>query len=259
MANVIDIHCHILPSVDDGASSLMESLMMAREAEKQGIKRIIATPHHHNGEFMNPGEHIPGIVHYLNGKLREEKIQVEILPGQETKIYGELVADLKSGNVITLNGSNYVLIGLPRTHVPHYTTQLFFDLQIDGYTPIIAQPELNQEILENPDKLYRLVKNGALTQMKAGSIIGQANRKIQEFTHQLLQSNLTHFIASDAHDGKGRSHSMHKAYQEIVKVHGESTAEQLQENSESLVMDQSIHKNMPERIRKKKIWGIFGR
>ena len=246
---MIDIHCHILPSVDDGASSLVESIMMAREAEKQGIQKIIATPHHQDGTYTNTGDHILGIVDYLNGKLQVEQIPVEILPGQETRIHGDILDDLKTGVVIPLNRtSNYVLIELPESHVPHYVTQLFFDMLMAGYTPIISNPEQNEEFQANPDKLYRIVKNGALTQIKASSVIGRAGKKIQTFSHQILRSDLTHFVASDAHHHKKDDFFMKKAFHDIDKHHGTTYSYQLKENSYSLVTGQQIHRHIPSRI-----------
>lgn len=257
---MIDIHCHILPGVDDGAGSMTESIEMAREATKQGIKKIIAAPHHNNGTFMNKGENIIGAVAYLNGKLKQEQIPVEVLAGQETRVYGELVADLENGTVIQLNQtSGYVFIELPTNHVPQYTTQLLFDMQIKGYIPIIVHPERNHELLENPDKLYRMVKNGALTQITAGSIVGRGGKKVQRFAYQLLACNLTHFVASDAHNLKKRGFYMKDAFRDITKRYGKALAYQLMENSELLVIGQTTHRDAPERVTMSKKWGLFNK
>ena len=257
---MIDIHCHILPGVDDGASSLTESLAMARAAEKEGIQKIIATPHHQNGAFMNNGADIIGVVDYLNGKIQEEQIAVQILPGQETRIYGDMLADLKNGDVLPLNEtSGYVFVELPASHVPEYSTQLLFDMQIAGYKPIIVHPERNLELMDNPDKLYRIVKNGALTQITAASVIGKSGKKIEKFTRQLLEANLTHFIASDAHHSKKRSFHMRAAYQDIKKEHGNDLVYQLMENSEALVNGFAVQMDAPERVSTRKMWGLFSR
>ncbi|UJL45825.1 tyrosine protein phosphatase [Virgibacillus sp. NKC19-16] len=255
---MIDIHCHILPGVDDGAVSLPESLAMAREAANEGIQKIIATPHHQNGSYMNPGANIIGATDYLNGKLQKEQIPVQILPGQETRIYGDIIEDIKRGDILPLNGdSGYVLVELPSNHVPGYTTQLLFDMQIAGYKPIIAHPEKNHEILENPDKLYRIVKNGALTQISASSLIGKAGRKIQRFSHQLLETNQVHFMGSDAHNNKRRGFYLRQAYSEVRKSHGNTLEYQLMENSEALLIGNKIQMDAPERISLKKKWGLF--
>lgn len=257
---MIDIHCHILPSIDDGATSLTESIMIAREAEKQGIRKIIATPHHQNGQFINTGEQIVGIVDYLNGKLQIEQVQVEILPGQQTGIYGDILEDIKKKEVIPLGGKGgFILVDFPGNHVPYYTTQLFFDMQIAGYTPILAQPERNRELFENPDKLYRLVKNGVLTQVQASSVVGRNGKRIQSFVQQMIRSNLVHFIASDVHRGKKRNFFMREAFQEIKKKNGSVYSQQLIENSEAIVSSQPIHKYIPERMAGKNILGMYRR
>ncbi|MFD2044550.1 tyrosine-protein phosphatase [Ornithinibacillus salinisoli] len=257
---MIDIHCHILPGVDDGARTMTESMVMAREAEKQGIQKIIATPHHQNGAFTNSASDIKPMVKLLNVKLLEANIPVEILPGQETRIYGEMVTDLKTGDLLPLNEtSQYVFVELPDTHVPQYTTQLLFDMQIAGYIPIITHPERNQELIDNPDKLYRLVKNGAVTSITASSVIGKAGKKIQKFTQQLIASNLTHFVGSDAHNLKRRGFYMREAFQEIGRTFGTTISYQLMENSEALVGGLALYKNEPERVVTQKLWKVFSK
>lgn len=256
---MIDTHCHILPGVDDGAKSLAESMAMAKEAAKQGITKIVATPHHNNGLYENNGYDIITAVNQLNKQLKDENIPIEVLSGQEPRINGDLLGDLGIGQVLPLNRTtNYVLIEFPTSHVPGYTTQLLFDMQIMGYKPIIVHPERNQELMENPDKLYRLVKNGALTQIIAGNLIGKAGKKIERFANQLIEANLTHLIASDAHGVKKRGFYMREALNYLRKHYGETTAYQLTENSELLLLGQTINREPPERIKHKKKWQIFG-
>ncbi|GGJ95001.1 tyrosine protein phosphatase [Lentibacillus kapialis] len=250
---MIDIHCHILPSVDDGSKTLAESMAMAKEASKQGITKIVATPHHNNGYYENDGPDIMEAVHQLNAQLKSEKIPVDVLPGQEPRINGDMLRDLESGHVMALNQtSGYVLIECPTSHIPQYTTQLLFDMQIAGYKPIIAHPEHNEELRVNPDKLYRLVKNGALTQITAGNLIGKAGKKIQRFANQIIAANLTHFMASDAHNVKKRGFYMQEAMNYLKKHYGNSTAYYFTENSERLLLGQTINRDAPERIHVKK-------
>lgn len=257
---MIDIHCHILPGVDDGARTLTESVMMAKEAVSQGITKIVATPHHNNGSFQNLGPDIIGAVDYLNGQMQQENIPVEILAGQETRVYGDMLEDLENGQVIPLNKtSNYVFVELPPHQVPKYTTQLLFDMQIAGYKPVIVHPERNHELIDNPDKLYRIVKNGALTQITAASMLGHIGKKSQRFANQIVEANLTHFMASDAHNFKKRGFYMREAIRYLKKNYGNQTAFQFMENSELMVLGQTINKEPPERIKPKKKWGIFER
>src|SRR5690625_2334751 len=253
---MIDIHCHILPETDDGAASLTESLAMAETAANQGIRQIIATPHE-NGQVTNEAEAIQTAVQDLNERLKQENIPVDVLPGQEIMMYEGMVQDLIDGTLLPLNKtSGYVLLALPDDHIPSYTTDLLFDLQIAGYKPIIAQPELNTELLDQPDTLYRMVKNGALTQVAAASVAGKAGRGTRRFAYQLIEANLTHFIASNAHNKK-KGFYMDLAYDRVKKTHGNVMVYQLMENSEALAVGKAIYAEAPKRIKTNRLWDAF--
>jgi protein-tyrosine phosphatase len=255
---MIDIHCHILPGVDDGPNDTKGSIEMARAAVAEGISTIIATPHF-NGKYENTKEIILEKVKQLNEVLIEEKIPLIILPGQEPRIYGEILEDYENGKILTLNDSGkYLFIELPSNHVPRYTERLLYDIQMKEITPIIVHPERNQEIIENPDKLYQLVEKGALTQVTASSITGDFGKKIKKFSMQLIESNLTHFIASDAHNVESRKFRMNQAFGDVDKQFGRQAVYMFQENAELLVNGDTVYKNAPEKVKKRKLLGIFG-
>lgn len=254
---LIDIHCHILPSVDDGAENISESVQMAKEAIRQGINTIIATPHHKNGSYVNNKATIIEEVNKLNIVLKEEAIPLTILPGQETRIYGEMVEDIDLAHIMTLNDTQYLFVELPSSHVPQYTEQILFNIQLKGMTPVIVHPERNRQIMESPDTLYELVSKGALTQVTASSIAGYFGKKIAKFSCQLLEANLTHFIASDAHNTSGRSFKMREAIDVIYSKYGIDMVDYLLENANLLIQDKNIYREQPEKIKRKKILGIF--
>ncbi|KMY52978.1 tyrosine protein phosphatase [Bacillus sp. FJAT-27231] len=256
---MIDLHCHILPGLDDGPATLEESLTMAEEAEKEGITTIVATPHHKNESFYNVKKAVTASTAVLNKELKSAGINVQILPGQEIRIYGEIIRDLGNEELLTLGGNPlYLLIEFPSNYVPRYTEQLFFDIQMKGIIPIIAHPERNKEFIQYPDKLYRLVKNGAATQITAASYAGRFGKKIQRFTDKLIEANLTHFVSSDAHNVSSRGFHMAKAYERLQKKAGTDFVHYFQENAERIVNGQHIHKEPPERISiKKSFWAYF--
>ena len=186
------------------------------------------------------------------------KIDIEILPGQETRIYGELLEDFEAGEILTpAQTSNYIFIELPSDHVPGYTNQLCYDLQMRGLTPIIAHPEQNLEFREQPNKLYSLVKNGTTTQVTSASITGDLGKKVQRFTFELIEAHLTHFIASNAHNSKRRGFRMAKAFEIVNKKYGQDYRDYFLNNSEFVVQGKDIYKEMPERIRKRKLLGFI--
>lgn len=254
---MIDLHCHILPGIDDGAKDMKESLDMANAAVKQGIHTIIATPHHKNNAYENPKLLILEKVAQLNQAIELANIPLMILPGQEIRIYGELLEDYQNQEVLPLMESKYFLIELPSGHVPRYTERLLYDLQMEGFVPIIAHPERNQEIIENPEFLYQFVKKGALTQITAASVCGAFGKKIKLFSEKLIEANLTHFIASDAHNLTNRSFMLKEAYAVIQSKYGNDTVYLFKENTELLAIGNSIYKEMPQQIKKKKFLGIF--
>jgi protein-tyrosine phosphatase len=253
---MVDIHCHILPEIDDGAKNVEDSLTMAREAEKQGIHTIIATPHLNN-QYNNRKSMIVDKVVELNRVIQEAGIEVTILPGQEPRIYGELLEDLDKDQIQTLNDSQYVFIEFPSNHVPRYTEKLLFDLQLRGLTPIIVHPERNAEIMERPEVLYRLVERGALTQVTASSVCGYFGKKIKSFSEQLIESNLTHFIASDAHNVGNRGFKMEEAFTAIDSQFGIDYIYLFKENAELLIEGKNVSKEMPMEIKKKKRFLFF--
>ncbi|MGM0901308.1 MAG: tyrosine-protein phosphatase [Bacillota bacterium] len=254
---MIDLHCHILPGIDDGAQSDNDSLAMARAAVQQGITTIIATPHHKNGIYENPKHDILLKVAELNKRLQAEKVDLRILPGQEPAITGELAEDFDNGQIMTLNDTNYMFVELPSNHVPRYTEKMLYDLQLKGLIPVIVHPERNSEIHERPELLYKLVEKGALAQLTAGSICGKFGKKIKSFSEQLIEANLVHFIASDAHNVTSRAFHLGQAYDLIEKQYGLDMVYLFSENAELLVEGMNVYKEVPQRVRRKRFLGIF--
>lgn len=255
---MIDIHSHILSGVDDGSKDIDDSLDLARMAVKEGIRQIIATPHHKNGRYENKKQSVLSKVEELNIILEKQNIPLTVLPGQEPRIYGEILDDYEKGEILTLNdGGQYLFIELPSGHVPRYTEKLLFDIQMHGLVPIIVHPERNQELMEQPDLLYQLVKKGALTQITAASVAGFFGKNIKNFSLQLIDANLTHFVSSDAHDTSSRSFKMNEAFDVIEKKYGTDMIYLFQDNAELLIEGKHVYKEIPARVKTKKFLGIF--
>jgi protein-tyrosine phosphatase len=254
---MVDIHCHILPGIDDGAQNIENSLDMAKTAVKEGIKTIIATPHHKNSKYENPKSSIKARVKELNETLEKEDIPLKILPGQEVRIYGEIVSDLDLGEILTLAETQYLFIELPTGHVPRYTETLLYDLQLKGIIPIIVHPERNRELLERPELLYNFVNKGTLTQITASSLCGYFGKNIRNFAFQLIEANLAHFIASDAHNIHNRTFKMAEAMQVMEEKYGYDLIDLYHENTQLLIENKTIYKEVPEPIKKRKFLGLF--
>ncbi|MHA7138184.1 tyrosine-protein phosphatase [Rossellomorea arthrocnemi] len=255
---MIDIHSHILPGIDDGAKTIYNSIDMAKQAVSEGIHTIIATPHHRNGKYDNVKSDILPLVKEVNDRFKEEGINLEVLPGQECRIYGEILEDYQKGDILPLNQvSQYIFIEFPSSSVPRFTERLLYDIQVEGLMPIIVHPERNAELMERPEKLYKLVQGGAATQLTASSLVGYFGKNVQKFSQQMIQANLTHFIASDAHNIHNRTFKMEEAMDYIEKKYGIDMVYYFTENAELLVDGKNIYKEIPELIKKKKFLGIF--
>lgn len=254
---MIDIHSHILPAVDDGSKSTAESLLMLEAAINTGIHTIVATPHY-NYKYTNNKAKILAEVEKLNQKIKTNNLNINILPGQEVRIYGELIEDYESEKLLTIadNGS-YMLVELPFKQVPYFTDNLLYNIELHGIKPIIAHPERNSEFLENPEKLYNLVTKGALTQLTTSSLLGYFGKSIQKFSHQLIKANLVHTIATDAHNVSNRSFNMSEAYEEIMKKHGKDYVTHFKENAQFIIEGKSIDTWQPHSPTKKKFFKLF--
>ncbi|SER69859.1 protein-tyrosine phosphatase [Gracilibacillus ureilyticus] len=255
---MIDLHCHILPGRDDGAKHITESIEMAKSAVSQGIDTIIATPHQLNSKYNNYKIEIIEAVQQLNEILKESDIPLTILPGQETRINGEMITDLINGQLLPLNEtSGYLFVELPFNHVPRYTKQLLFDLQVQGVKPIIVHPERNNELIEHPNILVDLVREGALTQLTEASVTGHFGKKVKKFCMQCIEANLTHFIASDAHNVKTRGFVTKDAHRVLKKEFGTQVTSYFMDNAYAVVHNQLIIGGAPGEIKSKKFMGLF--
>jgi len=249
---LIDIHSHITFGLDDGAQSLEESIDMAKQAVSEGISTIIATPHHRHPSYNNPKLIVNNKISLINEKLQEAQIPLKVMSGQEIRLFGELAIVLESCNeLLTLAESKMILVEFPSYNIPQYTEKLFYDLLVKGFSPIIAHPELNDEIVKNPEKLYQLIKNGAFSQVTAASVAGVYGKKIQHLSLQLIEYQLTHFIGSDAHNLKSRGFKWEKAWSTVDKKLGKDFVDKLNNQAKALISLYEVKKQIPEQIPKK--------
>lgn len=198
---MIDIHCHILPDIDDGPRTMEDSLQMARIAVADGITTIVATPHH-NSPYVDsqPAEVVLQRVQELREELRKNAIPLEVLPGQEIHITETTVEDILQGRSLTLNnGGKYALIEMPSDSVPFYVRQVVEELKGNGITAIIAHPERNRRVQQDPEVLAGLIEVGALGQITAGSLTGGFSDRSKKSAREVLKKGYVHMLASDAH------------------------------------------------------------
>lgn len=243
---MIDIHSHILPSIDDGAYDLDQAIAMARQAVRCGVHTAIATPHHRNGRFINERHYVNDMVSELQAQLDHRDIPLRLIPGQEIRVYSRLCEDLDTGLSAALGASRYVLLEFPSDRIPSGIQDLLLELQLMGKVAIIAHPERNREIVDNPVKLKELVQMGALSQVTAHSLLGDFGKTITTLSLNLCKNGLAHFIASDAHNTTNRSFVLDRAYEVLQDKVGLEVADAFQQHAVCVVQDLAIKSIEPE-------------
>lgn len=254
---MIDLHCHILPGIDDGAKTLEDSLAMAEKAISQGITHILCTPHHMNGKYMNPANEVINGVAALQAELDQRNLPLTLLEGQEVRINGSLMEHIEQQDILFTDLDNtYLLIEFPTLDIPAYTEQLFFELMSKGYTPVIVHPERNAKFREDPNRLIPFLDMGVLTQLTAPSIVGIFGKDIQKTAMSMMEHNLLHMVASDAHGVNTRNFYMKEAYEKIQKEFGTETVIRMQQVTKDLVNGDRPKLPDYQEIRKKR-FGVF--
>ncbi len=225
---MIDIHTHILPSLDDGPKTIEESIGLCKIAANDGIKTIVATPHSKDGVYEAKSDDTLRKVKELNLKLKEIQLDLEILPGAEVHINERLVEYIKNGEVLTINnGRKFLLLELPFFFVPPITDELISNLRSIGIVSIISHAERITKFQKTPKILDQLVKSGTLIQITAQSLTGDFGSRERKCAEWLLKHEMVHFIASDVHSLTGRPPILSKALERAAKIIGEQKARAL--------------------------------
>lgn len=250
---MIDLHCHILPGLDDGAQTLDEALAMARIAVADGITDIVATPHTHNGLYMNKAEDILQAVSHLQEALNREGIPIRIHPGSEVHIQVELLENILSGETLTYgNHRKYVLLELPTLNLPRFMEQLLYELNVAGITPIIAHPERNLLLRENPELLANWVRHDAIAQLTAGSLLGLLGDRAKKAAEFMVKRRLIHMIASDGHNTVRRRPELVEAYRVVEKLMSKEEVQIYRFNTKAILRGENCTVLEPLYNKKKK-------
>jgi protein-tyrosine phosphatase len=204
---MIDLHCHLLPGIDDGPATIERSLELARAAARGGTRTIVATPHV-SARYPNGAETINRLVDRLNGRLAQEGIGIEVRGGAEIALIR--LADIETGELrrLTLGGGPWLLVEPPFAAAAYGLDAILFDLQRQGHRIVLAHPERCAAFHEDPRMLASLVQGGVLTSITAGALVGRFGGRVRRFALELAKDELIHNVASDAHDHTSRPPGM---------------------------------------------------
>jgi protein-tyrosine phosphatase len=220
----VDIHCHLLPGLDDGPSGWDEALAMAEMAVADGVGTIIATPHQLGNFARNSATMIRGATARFQQLLDRRRMPLRVLAGADVRIEPDLVRKIRQHEVLTLaDRRRHVLLELPHdVYVP--LDRLLAELKSAGLIGVLSHPERNRGILGQPGVLQPLVERGCLLQVTAGSLTGSFGTSVQRFSESLIEQGLVHFVSTDAHGTKVRPPMLKAAFDRVVELAGRQTA-----------------------------------
>ena len=227
MQGLVDIHCHIMPGVDDGASDMSTSLEMLKIAAKDGIRHIILTPHHkpmhHNVSYA----HNPVYTKKLQEAADKAHIEITLYSGNEIYYSDETFSDLEQKRVRTLADSDYCLVEFHPTNPYKAIHNAIYQVQAAGFLPVIAHVERYSDIVSHPAYVEELSEMGCYIQVNASSIMGKYGFGISHFTKKILKKHLVDFVATDAHDTAGRSPKLMECKNYVSRKFGDSYGDKI--------------------------------
>jgi protein-tyrosine phosphatase len=197
---MIDLHCHILPGIDDGAASLEVALEMASAFIADGVTGVACTPHILPGVYQNSGLQIRDAVSRLRAELESRSLPLALYTGADNHIVSDFVGGLRSGHLLSLADSRYVLVEPPHRVAPPRLEEFFFGVLVAGYVPILTHPERLTWINTNYESIARLSQAGVWMQVTAGSLAGKFGRNAQYWGERMLDEGRVQLLATDAHD-----------------------------------------------------------
>ncbi len=253
---MIDIHCHILPNIDDGAKDIEDALEMARIAQKEGIKKIVNTSHYHPTFDFIKGEALVEKVQNFNAILKENNIDIEVFLGNELYYSEDFLEIIDLKEFHTLNNSRYLLVEFPPLRFPKNLCDVIYEIKLRGYIPVLAHVERYREVQNDPNIIYNCIKDGAIIQLNASSIVGKNGDEAQKVSKILLDNNMVHVIGTDSHSSKKRRPIIKESYDFISQKYSSNKASELfLENPTKIINNEDINVNTYTKYEKPK--GFF--
>ena len=255
---MIDIHNHILPGVDDGAESMEDSLAMARMSFDDGITDIVATPHRNSWTYDAPLADAQRRLAEVQERCRDSGCDINLHLGGEAFIAPDLADQIKRGLALTINGSRYLLVEWGIDQFPAYADQAIFDLRLQGIIPIIAHAERYRAVQRHVDSLASLVQRGAIIQVTASSLTGEAGPNSRRCAEQIILSNLGHVLATDSHSIQHRLPILSAARARAEELIGPARARSLVlDVPRRIIDDQPIELPEPIEHQSKPFWAFW--
>lgn len=240
MEGLYDVHCHMLPGVDDGADDEYEMMKMVRIAYAEGIRTIMMTPHYHPYRGSADADRIRRVFGKARSLIRQYFPDMEVYEGCEIYYQSDVVSMLKNQELLTLAGSSYVLIEFSVDAECSYVREAMNEILFAGYFPVIAHIERYDNVIDDMDFVRELVESGVYVQINAGAVLGKSGSKTKKDVKKLLTEGLVHFVGTDAHDEKVRAPLMKKCARHVERKYGKDEAERIFHDDPAAVINNKI-------------------
>ena len=238
-----DIHCHLLPGIDDGPANIEAALNLARQAIENGVTHVVATPHIHAGRWENTTQSITQSKIAFEAALQANQIPLKLGMGAEVRIDHDIFSMVEEGKLPFLGwwqGKRVLLLEMHHGHILAGADKLFKWLMDQDILPMLAHPERNKDVMRRLDNILPFVEMGCLIQLTAGSVVGQFGRKAQLRAKELLKMGAVTVIASDAHHVGRRPVNLHEGLAAASKIIGEQAARKLVFENPKLIVEQQF-------------------
>lgn len=242
---MIDLHSHILPGIDDGATDVRVAVEMARAWVADGVSILAATPHILPSLYHNTGPQIRDAVAQMQAVLDAEGVPLRLVTGADNHIVPDFVAGLKSGHLLTIADTRYVLVEPPHHVAPQRMDEFFFSIQAAGYVPILTHPERLSWLPQHYTTVKKMIHNGVWMQITSGSLTGAFGRTPLYWATRMLDEGGVHILATDAHDVAKRPPRLSEGFYAAAKRVGEAEAANLVLNRPRGILENAHPSAMP--------------
>lgn len=221
---MFDLHYHLLPGIDDGATDLAMSLEMARMSVADGVTTVACTPHIYPGLYDNTRDEIVAAIARLQAELDDAGIPLRLVEGADVHLDPGLLAGIRGGRIPTLAGSRYLLLEPPHHVAPPNFEGVVFELMAAGYVPVITHPERLTWVETHYDLFVRLARRGAWMQVTAGAVTGRFGRRVQYWAERFVDEGHCMILATDAHHPRRRPPLLAEAHEAVAAKVGAEEA-----------------------------------
>lgn len=240
---MIDLHCHLLPGVDDGPRDMPEAVAMCARAVEEGVTHAITTPHIHAGRWDNSAASIERAVAQLQETLFAEGVMLRVGFAGEVRASDQVPAQLQREEIPfygEVDGYRVMLLEFPHGHIPPGAEKLAAWLLSRGIRPLIAHPERNRQVMRSVDSIYPFVEAGCWLQVTGGAVCGLFGDAAKATAEHLLREDLVAVIASDAHNVGARPPGLRDAHDVVARAYGRDRADRLLFETPAMLVEQQF-------------------